>query len=402
MAQGKLTVAQIAKLTEPGTRHGDGGNLWLQVSKWGTRSWVVRYWINGRERNYGLGPLELVSLADARKRALRIRQGLLDDIDPVEQRKAKREEGRKETLQSKTFAQARDEFVKAHSAGWKSKKTHGDFVRLQEQCKAIWNLPCSAIGTDEVLQVLNPIWTDKNVTAKRIRAKIESILAYAASRGWRPSENPSRWGGHLENMLAAPKRIASVEHLAAIPVDDIPAFAAKLRASEHTAARALEITMLCATRTAETIESVWSEIDLANKVWTIPAERMKAGKAHTIPLCDRALEIFKSIPRVVGTDRIFPAVKQEAKPGSMLALMRVLHPGVTVHGLRSSFSDWARDRTHFAPDVVETALAHKIKDASERAYRRGDALEKRRELMTAWASYCEPEGAKVIELRRRA
>jgi integrase len=397
---GKLTTTKIAALTEPG-RYGDGGNLWLQISKWKTRSWVLRYWVDGRERNFGLGPLDLVPLADARKRALKARRELLDGVDPVERRKADRSARRRDAAQSKTFAQASAEYVKQHGASWKSDKTHGEFTRLESQCKAIWQMPCQAIGTDEVLRVLDPIWQEKTQTANRVRSKIEGVLSFAASRGWRPAgDNPARWRGHLQNMLAAPKKITTVKHLAAIAVDDIPAFAAELRASNDPAARALEITMLCVTRTNETLGARWSEIDLANKVWTIPADRMKKGKEHTIPLSDRAVAIFKSIRRVAGSDLIFPAVKTEANPGSMLALMRVLRPGQTVHGLRSSFRDFAGDRTPFPREIIEHAMAHKIPDASERAYRRGDALEKRRKLMQAWSSYCaKPAGAKVIELR---
>jgi integrase len=295
------------------------------------------------------------------------------------------------------------EFTKAHSKSWKSEKTHQSFRQLESQCKAIWQMPCQNIGTDEVLHVLNPLWSTTTITATRVRARIESVLSYAAVRRWRPAaDNPARWRGHLQSMLPAPTKITKVVHLPALPVAEIPAFAADLRASNDPAARALEITMLCAVRTGEVRGARWSEIDLAAKVWTIPCERMKKGKEHRVPLSDRAVEIFKGITPVVGTDLVFPGVKDRNNPGSMLRLMKALRPAFLVHCLRSSFSDWAADNTSFASETIEHALAHVVGDKSYQAYRRADAFEKRRKLMQAWSSYCAKpaKNADVVDFRR--
>jgi integrase len=398
---GKLTTGKIAAITEPG-RYGDGDNLWLQVSKWKTKSWILRYWRDGKERNLGLGSVDLVPLADARKRALKARRELLDGLDPIDARKARRTARRLDAAKSKTFGQAALEYAKAHSASWRSEKTHQSFRQLESQCRAIWQMPCQAIGTDEVLHVLNPLWAEKTITATRVRARIESVLSYAAGRGWRPAgDNPARWRGHLQSMLAAPTKIAKVVHLPALPVAEIPAFAAELRASTDNAARALEITMLCAARSGEVLGAQWSEIDLANKIWTIPGDRIKSGKEHRIPLSDRAIEIFENLPRLIGSDLVFPNVKIRNNPGSKLALMKALRPGFSVHGLRSSFRDWAGDHTNFPEEIAEHALAHVVGDKSYQAYRRADAFEKRRKLMQAWAAYCaRPRAAgNVVELR---
>jgi integrase len=399
---GKLTAAKIAALTEPG-RYGDGHNLWLQVSQWGTKAWVLRYWRDGRERNFGLGPLELVPLADARKRALKVRRELLDGIDPIDARKAARTARRLEHARSKTFGQAAQSYIQAHSASWRSPKHRQQWLQIESQCKAIWTLPVQNIGTDEVLHVLNPMWTTKTITATRVRARIESVLAHAAARGWRPStDNPARWAGHLQSMLPAPTKIAKVIHHAALPVDDAPSFAAELRAKGGIAAAALEIALLTALRSGEVIGARWSELDLSDKVWSLPGPRMKTGRPHRVPLSPRAVEIFKSIRPLAGSDLVFEGIKRGDNPGSMLALMRELRPDFTVHGLRSTFRDYAGERTNFPRDIVEEALAHAVGDATERAYRRSDLLAKRRKLMDQWASYCtSPKAAgNVVELQR--
>ena len=399
---GKLTNARVKALNEVG-RYGDGGGLWLQVSQWQTKSWILRYWVNGKERCHGLGPYPLIGLADAREAALKARRALrLEGTDPIDSRKAARVAKCLEAAKAVSFGQAALAFIQAHSAGWKSPKHLQQWQSLERDARAIWTLPCQAIGTDEVLHVLNPIWSEKTVTAGRIRSRIEAVLAYAAGRGWRSNDsNPARWAGHLQSMLASPNRIAKVEHHPALPVVDVPAFAAELRASTDNAARALEFLLLTAARSGEVLGAQWSEVDLAAKTWTIPAERMKKGREHRVPLSDRSVTILESLPHLIGTDLVFPNVKVRDNPGSKLALMKQLRPGFGVHGLRSSFSDWAHDSTNFAAETVEHALAHIVGDKSFQAYRRADAFAKRAKLMQAWASYCSKPKAtgNVVELR---
>jgi len=402
---GKLTNAKIQKLNEPG-RFGDGGNLWLQVSKWGTKSWVLRYWVNGKERNCGLGPIELVSLSDARQRALKIRRQLLDGNDPIDERRAARVAARLERAKQVSFGKCALDYIAAHRPSWKSDRHHKQWLALEWQCKAIWTLPVGSVDTEQVLSVLKPFWESRTITAVRIRARIEMVLGYAAGRGLRPSgDNPARWRGHLESMLPKPGRITKVEHHKAIPVAEIPAFAAGLRARDDIAAKALEIVLLTALRSSEVADAKWSELDFTANVWVIPAERMKAGVEHSVPLSGRVIEIFKSIHPVKGTDLIFEGIKSGDNTGSLLAVMRELAgKGQTVHGLRSSFRDWCSENTNFPREIAERALAHRIENKSERAYSRSALLEKRRKLMDQWARYCASPpvvaGGTVVEMVR--
>jgi integrase len=402
--RGKLTNSKIQKLNEP-CRLGDGNCLWLQVSRWGTKSWIVRYWRGGRERNYGLGPYPLISLTDARKKALTIRRQLFDGRDPVAERKAARVAARLEAARTISFGKVARDYIEAHRPSWKSDRHAKQWLALEWQAKAIWTLPVGSIGTEEVLSVLKPMWRDRTITATRIRARIEMVLGYAAGRGLRPAaDNPARWRGHLESMLAKPNKISAVKHHRAIAVAEIPAFATKLRARDDIAARALELVMLTAVRSSELADAKWSELDFAAKVWTIPGERMKRGREHRVPLSDRAVTLFKSIHPVKGADLVFEGIKSGDNTGSLLAVMReIAGHGQTVHGLRSSFRDWCGERTNYPRDLIEEALAHAVGDKTERAYKRSDLLEKRRKVMDAWARYCASTpavGGNVVEMVR--
>jgi integrase len=401
---GKLTVAKIAMLTEPG-RHGDGGGLWLQISKWKTKSWVLRYWRGGKERNYGLGPLSLVPLADARRRAIQIRQRIyFDGIDPVDQRRAARAAARRERSRQVSFGKCALDYIEAHKDSWRSPKHQAQWRALEKECRAIWTLPVGEVDVEQVLRVLQPIWKTKNVTATRVRSRIELVLAYATGRKLREGENPARWSGHLETMLAAPTKVAKVEHHAAVPVADVPALAAKLRARSDVAAKAVEIILLTALRSAEVTGAKWSEIDFGSKVWTIDGSRMKSGREHRVPLSERAIAVFKSIRPMAGSDLVFDGIGVGLNARSPLAAMKeVAGAGSTIHGLRSSFRDWAGERTNFPRDLIEEALAHRVGDKTERAYKRSDLLEKRRKLMEQWARYCASTpkvGGAVVELRQ--
>jgi integrase len=387
---GKLTNARIRALKETG-RYGDGGGLWLQVSKWGSKAWVLRYWVDGRERTLGLGPLDLVPLADARERARQARRLLLDGTDPIEHRKQARAARRLEQAKAMTFRQCVEAYLAAHSASWTNDK-HRDQWRntLTEYCKPIANLPVQSIDTDLVLRCLTPLWETRTVTANRLRGRIERVLSWAKGRGLRDGENPARWRGHLEEMLAKPAKLARVQHFAAVPFEQMPSFVAELRQRDSVSARALEFLILTAARTGEVHGATWDEIDIEAKMWTRRAERMKAGQEHRIPLSARGIEILAGLPREAGNRHVFIGSKRGAglNERAMFEVIKAMRPDVTVHGLRSSFRDWAAERTNFPREVAEMALAHKIPDAVERAYRRGDLFEKRRKLMDAWAAYC--------------
>lgn len=400
MARGinKLSAIEVSKKTKPG-RYGDGGGLWLQVSKFGTKAWIFRYMIAGKARHMGLGDLNTFSLQEARERARKQRQLLVDGIDPL----AAIETDRAERAKLITFNEAAVQYIAAHRAGWKNVK-HADQWRATLETYAgpiVGNMSVADIETPHILKVLAPIWTDKTETATRLRGRMEAILAWATVRQFRSGDNPARWRGHLDKLLAKPTKIAKVRHHPAMPYTAVPSFMEHVRGMDSISARALEWTILTAARTGEAIGTRWEEIDLATKVWTVAGDRMKAGREHRVPLSERTVSILASLPRE--GEFVFPGAGK-GRPLSnmaMLQLLRGIDPSLTVHGFRSSFRDWAAERTNYPRDIAEQALAHTIKNATEAAYRRGDALEKRRRLMQAWASYCEqkPSAATVMPIR---
>jgi integrase len=381
--------------------HGDGGGLYLQCTAGAdgsiSRSWVFRYRAGNRERWMGLGPLRDVSLAEAREKAMAARKQRLDGVDPIEARKTQRTAAHLEAVKAMTFGQCVEAYLQTHEIGWKNVKHREQWrMTLTEYCKSISSLPVQAIDTDLVLKVLTPLWTTRTETAKRLRGRVERVLSWAKGRGLRNGENPARWAGHLDEMLASPSKIAAVRHHPALPYAEIPAFMAELRERDSLSAKALEFTILTAARTGEVIGATWDEIDLEAKVWTVPASRMKAGKEHRIPLSERALAVLRDVPRHGA--RIFPLSNM-----AMLELVRGIRPGYVPHGFRSSFRDWAAEMTATPNHVVEQALAHAIGDKVEAAYRRGDLFTKRAKLMTSWAQYCEKPilPSAVVPLRRQ-
>jgi integrase len=306
--------------------------------------------------------------------------------------------GRRSGLKRRlTFKACAEKYIKAHRTGWKN-ATHArqwPATLAKYAYPIIGNLPVSAIDIGLVMKCLEPIWQERPETASRLRGRIESVLDWATVRGFRQGDNPARWRGHLAKLLPARTKVRKVKHHAALPYKEAPEFMAELRAEEDISARALEFTILTVARTGEVIGARWSdgEYDLDQRVWNVPAERMKAGVAHTVPLSDRAVELLKALPRIKGNDYVFPGA-HPGKPLSNMAMLekiRGLRPGLTVHGFRSTFRDWAGDRTNYARDVIEAALAHTIKNDAEAAYRRSTAVEKRRRLMADWARYCEPK-----------
>ena len=403
MKHNVLTVRQVETAKGPG-RLADGMGLYLQISQFDTKAWVYRYDIGGKTREMGLGSARAVSLKLAREMARECREHLLRGDDPIEIRRAKRDRVRAAAAKRKTFAECADAYIAAHGDGWGNDKHRVQWRKTLEDhaFPVMGKLPVDAIDLSHVLAVLEPIWRDKTATASRLRGRIERVLAWATVRGYRKGENPARWRGHLKEMLPAESRIQKVRHHPALAVDELPAFMADLRQVNYISARALEFTILTAARTGEAIGARWDEIDFTTGVWSIPDSRMKAGQAHEVPLSGRVLELLASLPR--SGVYVFPGVRAgcSLSKNAMLELLSKMKCKGTVHGFRSTFRDWAGDRTHFARDVIEHALAHQIKDKAEAAYRRTAALEKRRKLMEAWAQFCSAPatGANVTTLRR--
>jgi integrase len=389
----KLTPLKVARLKQPG-RYGDGHGLWLQVSEQGSKAWLFRYMRDGRARQMGLGALHTVSLQEARAKARQARQVLLDGLDPIDVKHERRTRTRLEKARALTFKQCADDYLGAHAGAWKNLKHRAQWSATLDAYAhpLIGALPVAEIDTALILKILRPIWQEKPETASRLRGRIERILDWATVQEFRRGENPARWRGHLDALLPAKTKVRAVKHHPALPYVELPAFMAALRKRDSISARALEFTILTATRTGEAIGARWDEIE--GTVWTIPAERMKAGRPHRVPLSDRALAIIEALPRE-SSGLVFPGSRGASISNmAMLELLRGMNGnGYTTHGFRSTFSDWAREQTGYPRDVIEMALAHAIKDKSEAAYRRGDALEKRRRLMADWARYCESPAA---------
>lgn len=405
----KLTAAKVTKTREPG-HYGDGGGLWLQVANQGSKSWVFRYTLAGKAREMGLGPLHTVSLAEARERAAACRKQLLDGMDPIEQRNAGRQAAVAAAARVQTFDKCAEQYIEAHRAGWRNAKHVLQWeTTLKTYASPVFGaLPVSAVDTSLVMKVLSPIWTSKTETATRLRGRIEKVLAWATVQGLRHGENPARWRDHLDKLLPAPEKVAAVEHHAALPYSRMGEFMALLRAHPGTSARAVELVILTAARTSEVFNATRSEFDLDRAVWTVPKERMKAGREHRVPLSDAALALLRAATPEEGADYIFPGGK-EGRPLSNMAglqlLKRMGFGDYTVHGFRSTFRDWAREQTNFPREVAEAALAHVVKDKTEAAYARGDLLEKRALLMQAWADYCARPvvaGDNVVPMARGA
>jgi integrase len=409
---GRLSIRQVQTAKPKGDRRAamlsDGGNLYLQatVNSKGeiSRSWIFRYEYLGQRHDIGLGSTETRGLSDARAKAKAMRLQILDGIDPLaakEQSRADQMQRLAERARAMTFRQCFEQCLASHQEGWRNAEHRRQWRTSIEQdvLPVIGDLAVDDIGTPHVIKVLEPIWKKKPETASRIRGRIERVLAWATVRGFRSGDNPARWRGHLQEMFPSRGKIAKTNHHEAMSYVELPGFMAKLRERDHFAGRALEFTILTAARTGETLGATWSEIDLATKTWTIPASRMKAGKAHKVPLSDRAVEILRASPSRDG--RIF-----EIGEVAMLLQLRELHggKGPTVHGFRSSFRDWCSERTSFPPIVAEQALAHAIGSKVERAYNRTDLFEKRRRLMAEWATWCSrpaPTAATVLALAGR-
>jgi integrase len=377
-------------------RHADGGGLHLLVKDSGSRSWVFRFMLNGKSRDLGLGPAGSggLSLSQARDRATELRLKVKAGIDPLAERAVAEAETKAAvqaaTAAGVTFKEMAEMHIKANRDSWRNAKHKQQWENTLAAYAypIIGNLPVAEVDTPHVLQILEPIWKDKTETASRLRGRIETVLDSAKARGYRQGENPARWRGHLAQILPARTKLSRGHHKA-MPYDAIPAFLKRLREREAVAALALEFVILTACRTSEAIEATWSEIDLDKAIWTIPAARMKAGKEHRVPLSPRAVQILEAT-RQLGSSYAFPGTRSASLSSMAMAmLLRRMKVDVTVHGFRSAFRDWAAECTGYSHEVAEMALAHTISNAVERAYRRGDLFDKRRQLMADWAAFCE-------------
>ena len=383
---------QVAKLRKS-RRVGGVPGLELRVSDEGNRSWVLYYRFAGRDPEMGLGPYPEVTLAEARERARQARLKARDGVDPIAERKATRSTVQAANAAQKTFRQCAVAFIEAKAPEFKNSKHLAQWSATLEAYAfpVMGNLLVQDVTLAHVLDVLNPIWTTKTETATRVRGRIEAVLDSATARGYRTGDNPARWRGHLDKLLAKPKKVTRVEHHPALKAADMGAFMKRLRAMDGMGARALEFAALTAARSGEVRGATWSEVANAAEVWTIPAERMKAGKEHRVPLSKPAMALLKRLPRIVGTDLMFPAPR-----GGMLsdmtlsACMRRMGLEAVPHGLRSTFRDWAGEHTNYPREVAEAALAHVV-GGVEGAYARGDLFEKRRRLMADWATFCGRE-----------
>lgn len=397
MAGGKLT-ARAAATIKPGT-YGDGGGLYLVVAPTGGRKWVFRFSRDRKVKMMGLGSADAVSLAEARRLRDEARRVLASGVNPIEARREKRKI-------IPTFGELADELLEAKRPEWRNRKHAEQWEwSLKVACAALRPIQVDAIEVAHVLAVLKPIWTEKPETAARLRQRVEAVLNASKARGFRSGENPAAWRGHLEHLFPKRQRLAKSHH-PAMDYRELPVFIEMLRGEDYIAARALEFSILTAGRSGEIFGARWSEIDMAGKAWVIPPGRMKAGREHRVPLSARAVAILEALAPGKTGEYIFPSPRGD-RPLSHVAMQKVLSrlgiENATVHGFRSSFRDWAGHETAFPREICEQALAHRLGDAAELAYKRGDFLEKRRLLMEQWAAHCEPKDKdNVVTLPKRA
>jgi integrase len=394
-----LTALKIRQNLKPGM-YADGLGLYLKVRDGNSKSWIFRYRTGGRLRDMGLGPFHTVSLAEAREKAEVCRAMRFKGLDPLEERHKEQQARSIEAAEAVTFEKCAESYITAHKDGWKNGKHAEQWTTtLQAYVYPIFkDKPVAAIDGDLVLKVLQPIWKEKTETASRIRGRIERILDWARAMKYRTGDNPARWKGHLDHLLPKRSRVATVNHHAALPIDETPGFIQLLQREETVVARAFEFCILNATRTNETMGMRWSEYDEKAQLWAVPAARMKAGRDHRIPLAKRSQHILAEMHEIRINDFVFPGGVKDRPLSAMAFLMllrRLKRDDITAHGFRSTFRDWAAERTDFPSEVVEMALAHTIGNKVEAAYRRGDLFDKRRQLAEAWAAFCSGDVSHV-------
>ncbi len=389
-----LSAFKVRSLTKRGL-HGDGNGLWLSVKTPTNRAWIFRFTFAGRTRVMGLGPANLVSLAEAREAAQVARRLVFQGIDPIEKRRSERQV--QQPREGETFKAVASQYIEAHAAGWKKAAHAGQWLGslTTYAFPIVGDVHIADVDTAAVLKILEPIWRTKTETASRVRGRVEAVLDYAKSRGWRDGDNPARWRGHLSNLLPARSRVAKVRHFSALPWAEIAPFMGRLRAQDSLGALAMQFAILTAARTSEAIEAQWSEINLQSATWLIPAERMKAGREHRVPLSDAALAVLRQVAELRAdlspAAFVFPG-RADDRPLSNMALLALLRrmerEDLTTHGFRSTFRDWAAEATDYTSELAEAALAHVVRDKVEAAYRRGDLFTKRAAMMQDWARQC--------------
>jgi integrase len=390
----KLNTARLRTLTKPGV-YGDGDGLYLQVRDANRRTWIYRYTLNGKARWMGLGSFADVSLAEAREAAADARKQLRQGRDPIEARRAQTAQAGASA--SKTFADVTDAYIAAHEPSWRNPKHRQQWRNTLTTyvLPIIGKMPVAMIETEHVMQVLEPIWRTKPETASRVRGRIEAVLDYAKARGWRTAENSARWRGHMANLLPRTSKLARVQHHAALPWQQISSFVTAVLKQDGVAALALRFEILTVARTDEVLRARWREIDMSAGLWIVPATRMKAAREHRVPLSMGATEVLSNALTLRTTNDpdefVFPGAKSDKPLSSMAMLMLLRRMGrgdLTVHGFRSTFRDWCAEDASYAGDLAEMALAHTLRDKTEAAYRRGDMLQKRRQMMEDWAAFC--------------
>ncbi|EGV19034.1 tyrosine-type recombinase/integrase [Thiocapsa marina] len=396
--------ARTAATAKPG-RHSDGEGLILAVSKTGSRSWYLRYQLNGKRRDMALGNMADVSLAAAREKAAAARALVRAGIDPLDHLMM-------EEKTVPTFTSAAAQYIRSHRHGWKNRKHQRQWCATMKTYARpiIGSKPVDSIGTEDILAVLSPIWTRKTETAKRVQGRMENILDWCAARKYRDASNPARWRGHLDHLLPKPTKVSKVQHHPAMPWPALPSFMMELSSNPSISSSALRFAILTACRTGEVLGAQWSEVDIESAVWTVPADRMKAGREHRVPLTEAALDILRALPRIEGNPYIFPGARA-GRPLSNMALLQIMRgmghgvggakSAAVPHGFRSSFRDWCGEVSSYPREVAEAALAHVNGDKTEAAYARGDLFTKRRKLMTDWSSFCTRPPATVIDLSSR-
>ena len=404
----QLSALSVGRLNKPGMwAVGGVAGLYLHINDKAARSWVLRATIGSKRRDMGLGGFPDVTLAGAYEKARQAREKIEQGTDPILARKQAASELIAAQATELTFSKAATAYIDAHGDAWRNAKHRQQWVNTIETYAepVIGKMLVRDVNQTHILSILEPIWKTKTETATRIRGRIESVLDWATVRGHRKGDNPARWKGYLDQLLPAPGKIAKVEHHTALPIDAVGAFVQDLRQRDGFAARALEFVILTAARSGEVRGMTWNELDLDAGVWSVPAERMKAGKEHRVPLSDQAKTLLQALPKIKDVPLVFPAPRGGVLSDMTLtAVTRRMKVPAVPHGFRSTFRDWAAERTNYPRDMAEQALAHTLGDKVEAAYRRGDMLEKRRKMMQSWAAFCDlpvvVKGENVVAINR--
>lgn len=398
----ELSALAVSRLSSHGY-HPVGGvsGLYLQVANSGGRTWILRTMVGDKRKEIGLGGFPDVTLADARAKARKTKEEIATGIDPVQAKRVARSKLAAEVAKAITFKDAAAAYITAHESAWKNAKHAAQWTSTLETYAfpIIGNLLVRDVDDAHVMNILTPIWTTKTETATRLRGRIEKVLDWAIASKYRTGPNPAAWKGNLDVRLATPSKVAKVQHHAALAYDEMGGFMAELRKVEGMGARALEFAILTSTRSGEVRGAEWREIDLRKAVWVIPAERMKAGREHHVPLSPAAVELLNALPKMVDSPYVFPGSKKQLSDMTLTAVLRRMERGdLTVHGFRSTFRDWAGERTNYPREVCEHALAHQLKNKAEAAYQRGSLFNKRQLLMNDWAKYCSTPSIKTGEV----